>query len=243
MNKGAFVVPEMYGGSFDELPSLFVDVCRDKLAGFVWRELSRRPKRAVAVDVIDETDSFWRRVVEEAPNVGPEPIIIVPFSRFGDEIATAALPKIDGVVNRLNVTYVKDMPSGGGTGYMGTVEGVHVYSTNGLTDKAILLSRLSLRVLRYGVVHGKSDIVDFAFVENDNPEKSRVRLKFAQEINWTDEIVVEFDLNNKKPEASALPVATVPNERHVTGDIVAGVNEFLAQVFNRVRFFPNVLKP
>ncbi len=84
------------------------------------------------------------------------------------------------------------MPSGGGVGYMGTIGGVHVYSANVMRNEAVLCSRHLLLGISYGVVHGQTDIVDLYFVDDDDPEKSRVRLKFAQDIRWAEFIFVEF---------------------------------------------------
>lgn len=141
--------------------------------------------------------SLWRRVIDEAPTVGPEPMVLVPFSGFGEEISSAAVQIIlDGhaELNGFEITKVTGMPSGGGTGYMGTIEGIHVYSFNAMRDSAVLCSRHLLRGISYGIVHGGSDIVDFWFVESEDPETSQVRLKFAQGIEWADDVFVEFDI-------------------------------------------------
>ena len=84
-----------------------------------------------------------------------------------------------------------------GTGYMGTVEGIPVYIAQVLTQQAILCSGCVLRIITYGVVHGRDDIADFSFVDGDDPQKSRVRLKFGQRIEWADDVFVEFTLRNE----------------------------------------------
>ncbi len=112
---------------------------------------------------------------------------------MGAEISATA-HRIGGGVTGFEITKVANVPSGGGTSYMGTIEGVHVYSCNAMSDKALLCSRRFLRGISYGIVHGRSDVVDFWFVEGEDPEKSRVRLKLAQRIEWADDVLVEFDI-------------------------------------------------
>jgi hypothetical protein len=80
--------------------------------------------------------------------------------------------------------HVANMPSGGGTGYLGTINGVHVYSAR-ITNLALLCSSRIIRAIDYDVVHGEGDVVDFTSIEGDDLAKSRVRLRFSQSIEWT----------------------------------------------------------
>jgi len=195
ISKGSFVRPEMAGVSFEELPEIFVGVSRNYLVNQVWHGLYHRPKRHVSMNITEGTSPFWRRVIDEAPKVGPEPMVLVPYSILGKEISEAAHSILGtGLLTGFAITKVTDMPSGGGTGYMGTIEGVHVYSFGGIRDAAVLCSRRLLRGMRFGIVHGTSDIVDFWFVESEDPETSRVRLKFAPRIDWADDVYVQFDI-------------------------------------------------
>ena len=99
----------------------------------------------------------------------------------------------------MTVTHEQQIPSGGGTTYMGSVEGIPVYSSQIFNNRAVLCSSLLLRAVTYGVVHGAQDVVDFEFIANDEPEQSRIRLKFAQRTQWADDVFVEFNLT--EPEA------------------------------------------
>jgi hypothetical protein len=118
--------------------------------------------------------------------------VLVPFPGIGEEIAMA--PTLGGGPAGLSVHRDAATPSGGGTGYMGTVEGIPVYSAQVLTQQAILCSGCLLRAITYGVVHGRDDIADFFFVDGADPQESRVRLKFGQRIEWADDVLVEFTL-------------------------------------------------
>ena len=120
---------------------------------------------------------------------GPDPMVLVPFAGIGEEISMASI--LGGGPAGLNVNRDTTIPSGG-TGYMGTVEGIPVYIAQVLTQQAILCSGCLLRTITYGVIHGREDIADFSFVDGDDPQSSRVRLKFAQRIEWADDVFVEF---------------------------------------------------
>ena len=168
IDKGSFVTPEMSNLTFDELPPLFVDVSRECLAELVWHGLYQRPKRIVSIDVSIGTETFWRRVIEEASTVGPAPIVIIPYPRFGEAITAATLRVPGAGLAGFNISHVANMPSGRGTGYLGTIEGTHVYSSQMMASRALLCSSQIIRAIQYGVVHGQSDIVDFAFVDGED---------------------------------------------------------------------------
>ena len=192
IDKGAFVSPPMSDLTFEDLPPLFVDVSRDYLTNLLWHGLYHRPKRTVAEDVTSSTEPFWRRVVAEASTVGPDPIVIVPFRRFGETISAATMRIPGGELTGFTISHVANTPSGGGTGYIGTIDGIHVYSSQIMNREAVLCSSRLIRSIDYGVVHGDNDIVDFSFVDGENLAKSQVRLTFAQNIEWTDHGIVEF---------------------------------------------------
>jgi hypothetical protein len=194
MDRGAFTLPVMSALSFDDIPAIFVDVLRQYLSKLVWRELHRRPKRVVPVDIAESTTPLWQSVTAAASTVGPQPMVLVPFTRIGEEISSALYLTGGHTPAGLAVTRDASIPTGGGTNYLGTVGNIPVYGTAALTNQAILCSGGLLRAISYAVVHGLDDIADFDFVEGEEPEKSRVRVKVAQHIEWGDDAFVEFDL-------------------------------------------------
>jgi hypothetical protein len=197
-DRGSFVDPEMSDMTFDELPGLIVEIVRSRLANRVWDQLYRRPKRVIAVDVSTSTDGFWRDVVRESSTVGPDPIVLVPYPAIGDQVSMAAMRR-EGL-GGFAVSHLKNMPSGHGTGYMGTIEGVHIYSATGLRTQALLCSGRLLREIDYGVVHEPADVADFSFIEGGDPRKSRIRLRFAQRLTWSDDVFVEFAITGVNGE-------------------------------------------
>lgn len=149
-------------------------------------------KRSVDVDISARTEPFWRLMIEEAVVVGPAPIIIVPYSKCGADITAAVLRTSNAPLGEFNVSHVANMPSGGGVGYLGTINGIHVYSARVMINQALLCSSQLIRSIEYDVVHGEGDVVDFSFVDGDDLANSRVRLRFSQNIEWADMPVVKF---------------------------------------------------
>jgi hypothetical protein len=196
IDRGAFTEPAMSQLSFDDLPSYFVEALRQYLTNVVLYELGRRPKRVIPVDISEGTTALWKSVFAEASAVGSELVIIVPFAPIGEEISTALYLSGGQTPSGLNVTREASIPTGGGTNYLGTVEGILVYGIQ-RTKQAILCPRNLLRSISYAVVHGLDDIADFTFVDGEDPEKSKVRLKVAQRIEWADDSFVEFDLRRE----------------------------------------------
>jgi hypothetical protein len=198
MDKGSFVTPEMSELTFSDLPKLFVDVCRNLSADKVWRSLYGRPKKKVRIDISKSSGRFWKRAIAEASGVGPAPILIAPFDPVGQEIFSAIHRMPGAELSKYEVVHEKGVPSGGGVGYQGTIEGIRVYAgPNILTGKALLCSSEIIRSIRYGIVHGEN-VADFEFVDSDDPANSRVRVKFAQEIEWLECQFVEFDFEKAK---------------------------------------------
>jgi hypothetical protein len=194
MDKGIFTSPVMSSLDFNDLPPMFVEAIHVALTNPLWQELYQRAKRSLAVDVSGGTEPFWRLVIEEAAAVGPAPVIVVPYSRCGEDITAAVLQRPGAPLGEFTVSHVANMPTGGGTGYLGTINGVHVYSARVMINQALLCSSQIIRSIDYDIVHGEGDVVDFSFVDGDDLAKSKVRLRFSQHIEWADTPVVKFEL-------------------------------------------------
>lgn len=195
LDKGSFVTPEMSALSFGDQPKILADVCRHLAADQVWRGLYGRPKKTLQMDISKDTALFWEEVVAEAASVGPAPILIVQYSPLGEEVFAALHRLPSARLAQRDVVHEKGVPSGGGVGYHGTVEGIRVYAGPGiLSGKALLCSSEIIRSIKYGSVHG-SDVADFSFVDGDDPANSRVNVKFAQKVEWLDTPLVEFDFS------------------------------------------------
>jgi hypothetical protein len=194
MDKGAFTLPYMSALSFDDLPEIFANVLRENLSNFLWRELYHRPKRVVSVDISESNDPFWQLAIAESAAVGPDPIVLVPYNGIGEEVTNALI--MSKPLVGLQVSRDTARPSGGGSGYLGSIGAIAVYGAQISSRTALLCSGSLVREICYGVVHGKDDLGDFSFVDGVDPEKSQVRIKFAQRIQWATDVFVEFALDD-----------------------------------------------
>ncbi|WP_375785816.1 hypothetical protein ACE10Z_41360 [Bradyrhizobium sp. Pha-3] len=199
IDKGSFVIPEMSALSFDELPKLFSDSCRILSANLVWRAMNRRPKRVVAMDISKGTEEFWKAVIAKAPTVGPMPVLIASYHPFGAELFAAIHRRPGEVREDYDIVHERNLPSGGGLGYQGTIEGVRVYCGPHISpSRAYLCSSQLIRRIRYSVVREDGDLADFRFLDGEDLFASRVRVKLAQDIDWSDHVFVEFRIGEER---------------------------------------------
>ena len=145
----------------------------------------------IAVDSTDDSVGFWRNVISLAAEVGPEPMILVPFS-LGETISAASYGYMQVGLDGFNVSRSPELPNRGDTFYMGTIDGVHVYSVDPLANRAILFSSQKLQRLDYAALPGSLNIADFEFIDGDGSENSNVRLRFAQTVYWNDQPIIEL---------------------------------------------------
>jgi hypothetical protein len=190
IDKGLFVSPAMTDMSIDDVLRMTVEVVRDFLARDVWQEFLDRQREQKALDITAEAPARWRAILEYAPSVGPRPTLLVPFELLGDELSRWAYglerPR------EFNIERVNGMPSGGGTGYTGTINGVHVYATNGLSNRAILFSGSCLRSVSYQPLPDRADVVDVSLLEGQPPERSRLSIRTCQVLEWSSDPFLEF---------------------------------------------------
>jgi hypothetical protein len=199
-DKGSFVIPEMSPLTFDELPPFIAEGVAVYLNNDTWQQFYQRPKRVVLLNVSGGRQVFWRSVLEESVNVGPSPLVIVPYENYGEDVNAVLWELGAEILEPYNVTRVDAMPSGGNANYLGTIEGVHVYSSGMMIDRAVLCSGHLIHAIEYGVVHGDHDICDFSIIDGEDLTKVRIRLTFAQRILWADWKFVEFRISGDTPE-------------------------------------------
>jgi hypothetical protein len=87
--------------------------------------------------------------------------------------------------------------SGWGSGYVGTVNGVDVYSTALPGDRSILYSANMLQSIAYSPVANNGGLVTVELEEGDNPFGSTIVVRFCQTTNWADSPVVEINLQDQ----------------------------------------------
>jgi len=202
-SRGLFTSPPMASTSFDEIPGMFREMVHDVLTGVFWRSLYHRPKRLTTADISKATDGFWQTIFAASGDVGPEPILLVPYEPIGSELTMAGF--LDG--NVAGTPLVKEEGIGGarGTNYLGTLNGIRVYNAPALDKQAILCSSRLVESLTYGVVNSPDDLVDFSFIVDEDVERCLIEFHFAQRINWADHPFLEVQFE----EAGEGVVATI----------------------------------
>jgi hypothetical protein len=189
--------------SFEEVPGFFAKNMRDMVSQWILRELYEQPKDSVPVDVSTERDSFWRLAQAEASKVGKEPMLLVPFE-IGRDIAEAA--SSGGGPAGMTVTRDPSISRGYAARYLGSLEGIPVFSSPYLKRHALLCSRHHLQSITFGVIHGGRDIANFDFIPGDDLENCRFLIKFSCRMDWGDAAFVEFVLNSNDV-ATELPAS------------------------------------
>jgi hypothetical protein len=192
VDRGAFSEPPMSAIEFDEYARIIADESGHRLASDVWRDFFGRAKETIAVATSNGLINFWRAVIANAPRVGPEPTILVPYDDFGEQVAQASHGMTGSGLDAFQVIRVEHFRGGGGIAYMGTIEGVHVFSAEVKPGTATLFSGRSLLGITYGVVHGDEDLADLEFEETENPAESWIRLRFAQTTTWAGTPTLDF---------------------------------------------------
>jgi hypothetical protein len=87
-------------------------------------------------------------------------------------------------------------PSGGGTSYVGTVEGLDVYTSQFPAERSWLFSKTTLRSVSYARLQS-GNFVDIVFEEGEDPRKSRLRVRFRQSAAWNDVPIIEIVLRDR----------------------------------------------
>ncbi len=190
IDKGQLVSPPMSDMSVDDLLSITVRTEREYLASDVWQEFSLRAREQHSLDITAPDVNRWRAILDQAPCVGSRPTLLVPYEPFGEEISSWT--DLRDRPQEFNIEHVAGMPSGGGTGYMGTIDGVHVYELNGAPNRAILCSGRCLRSVTYQLLPNRNDLVDVSLEEGEDPERSQFRMRTAQVLDWSNDPILEF---------------------------------------------------
>lgn len=82
-------------------------------------------------------------------------------------------------------------PSGVGTGYVGTIDGVEVFTTNLEDGHSYVFSALMRDLVSYRLVTPDA-FVSVEFEEGDNPWSGTVIVRFAQQVLWRDTPVIDL---------------------------------------------------
>ena len=133
-----------------------------------------KPSKSKARD-----ESFWDAVAENAQRMGPPVTLLTEYDPIGAILSRWTNSPPDRRPADRRIEYVQGHPSGGGTGYVGTVDGVEVFSADVEDGHSYLFSARCLNAVSYRLVTPDA-FVTAEFEEGDNPWSGTIVVRFAQ---------------------------------------------------------------
>ena len=188
-DKGAFVTPLLSVLDFDAYDA--VEMVRTLAANHVIAEFNARPREHVLID--GGLEAFWRTVVERAKAI-TRPLLLVPSGEIADNVAMRPYGGGGLLPDEFQVDHQPNMPGGGGVGYVGTVEGIHVFQCALAPGRARLYSGGCLQRVIYEPLRSVDTIADVEFVEGENPQRSGLLIKIAQTLQWSDDPIIWLEI-------------------------------------------------
>lgn len=189
IDKAKFVTPSMAWESAGDLNRLIAEAFQNYLTSYVWWSFRQRPREALQIDGSDE--GFWDAVAQNAQRVGSQAMLLTEYDPFGAILSQWTNSPPDRRPAGHRIEYVQGHPSGGGTGYVGTIDGVEVFTTDVEEGHSYLFSALMLEAVSYRLVTPDA-FVSVEFEEGDNPWSGKVVVRFAQHVGWHDTPVIDL---------------------------------------------------
>jgi hypothetical protein len=189
IDKANFVTPSMSWESTGDLNRLIVEMFRKHLTSYVWWSFSQRPRESLQID--DPDDSFWNAVAQNSQRVEPSATLLTDYDPIGANVSHWIYSPVDERPAGRGIAYMQGHPSGGGTGYVGTIDGVKVFTTDVEESHSYLFSALMLEAVSYRLVTPDA-FVSVEFEEGDNPWTGTVVVRFAQHVAWHETPVIEL---------------------------------------------------
>jgi hypothetical protein len=206
IDKGQLMTPAMSPANTG-LDEAIVGWFPEHLANLIQREFGRRRRRTVRIACSAYPRRYWQTVVEHAARFVQGAVLLVPFDPIGRNISEWLYGHAADRPEHLSVEWLEGRPSGGGAGYVGTVEGLDVYTSQFPAERSRLFSKTTLRSVSYARLQS-GNFVDIVFEEGEDPRKSRLRVRFRQSTAWNDVPIIEIVLRDRirtKPAPAEAP--------------------------------------
>ncbi|WP_430422242.1 hypothetical protein [Phenylobacterium sp.] len=205
IDKGAYFRPPMSALDRDELDGLITEALRDGLAGYFWRSFRHQPREEAEIGDTGRVEDFWRVIVEHAQRVAEPRVALVP-RHLGEPVGMAAWEIPGQGLDDFLIERKDNLGGGGGLAYVGTLNGIDVYQWNDDRD-ALLFCPLLAETLDYAPVGPNGEVVDFEFVDDDNPSESQVKLRFSQSVTWRVGTIIHFTIVERHSASPVRPEA------------------------------------
>jgi hypothetical protein len=206
IDKGQLTTPAMSPANTG-LEETIVGWFPEHLANLIQREFGRRRRRTVRIACSAYPRRYWQTVVEHAAQFVQGAVLLVPFEPIGRNISEWLYGHAADRPVHLSVEWLEGRPSGGGASYVGTVEGLDVYTSQFPAERSWLFSKTTLRSVSYARLQS-GNFVDIVFEEGEDPRKSRLRVRFRQSAAWNDVPIIEIVLRDRirtKPAPAEAP--------------------------------------
>jgi hypothetical protein len=201
IDKASFVTPSMAWESAGDLNRFVAEAFRDYLTWCVWRTLWQRQRESIEIDGWDE--SFWDAIADGAARVVGPVTLLTAYDPIGAGVSRWIYSPADRRPLGRRIEYVQGHPSGAGTGYVGTVDGVEVFSADVEDGHSYLFSALMLDLVSYRLVTPDA-FVSVQFEEGDNPWSGTVVVRFAQDAGWRNTPIIDLVTEEASIEVETL---------------------------------------
>jgi hypothetical protein len=176
-------------GNASDLNRLIGEAFRDCLTSWVWRTFWLRRRDSVEIDGWDE--NLWDAVADGARRFGEPATLLTTYDPIGAGVSHWIYSPAGQRPPGRRVEYVQGHPSGGGTGYVGTIDGVEVFTADVEDGHSYLFSALMLESVSYRLVTPDA-FVSVEFDEGDDPWSGTIVVRFAQDVRWHDIPVIDL---------------------------------------------------
>jgi hypothetical protein len=204
VDKARFVTPSMAWENADDLNRLVAEGFRNHLTWHVWRSFSQCRRESLQID--DPDESFWDAVAQNSKRVGPPATLLTEYDPLGAVLSRWTNSPPDRRPAGRRIEYVQGRPSGGGTGYIGTIDGVEVFTADVEGGHSYLFSAEMLESVSYRLVKPDA-FVSVEFQEGDNPWSGTVVLRFALQVIWRDTPVIDLVMEDALAEKESSTAA------------------------------------
>ncbi len=190
IDKGAYFRPPMSAINRDDLDRIITEALQDALTRHFWRSFRGQPREEEAFHDTGNAGDFWHVIVEQAQRVGEPRVALVP-RHLGELVGEAAWGIASHGLDDFTIERKDHLGGGGGLAYVGTLNGIDVYVWNDDRD-ALLFCPQMAEAIDYAPVGLNGEIVDFEFVDDQDPTQSQVKLRFSQQVKWGTGTIIHF---------------------------------------------------
>jgi hypothetical protein len=164
--------------------------------GFAWgKNCPTASSKAYAVACggvyVARSKRISARTARYGVRLGLPATLVTSFEPFGAALSQWAYGLPGQQPAGHQIEYVQGHPSGGGTGYIGTIDNVEVFTASIEQGRSVLFPATMLDAVSYRLVTPDS-FFSVEYEEGDDPWSGTVLVRFAQETVWHDKPIIDL---------------------------------------------------